>query len=258
MTTLPASCQGELQSWPRSEWIDGLFFGVRKLVVAWDDRVDMLNWLAAPGHDGWPYPDGPPALLRRAKILPLADERGGGAQLPPDSHFAKYDMAVIECHYSTRGPVYLGGRLIDESLVPTFEHILVNYQKLKWEDDTALVPDDAFGKLICGFDYIIKYYRLPLIPAWVLTHVGCVNANNVPAMTLDLTFPAGTLQYKYPTLTRSITLGRISGWDVTVRYGYRGTGWWKHWRAATGRYESVFYTDSGDQYYNYPGTNMVL
>ena len=237
---------GEVHGYPKSRWVNGEFFGVRRVRCAWADRVSLMDELDG---DSWPYADGVSnAIAREAIINPLP------AQLTADGNKASYEYAIVTIKYSTVGPQLNGSDWIEESVSPYVVTQRLDYEALEWTDGTALAYLESPGKILYGLQYMLKFYNVSVIPSSVLSRVGYVNSNSVNSYSLGMTFYPGRLLYGGALLTRRVSWGGSWNWDVTYYFKYHPHNWNYFWRTETNQYETVKITSSGDTFQPYPTT----
>ena len=243
---------GEVHGFPKSRWVNGEFFGTRKLRCAWADRADLLEELDGAA---WPYADGPYAdesdggnsyaIAREATIEPLP------AQLTADGNMASYEYAIVTVKYSTVGPQLHSTNWIEENLDTTVITQRIDYRGLAWGDGTDLTSLEAPYKILHGLIYSIKYYNVTAVPAAVLTYVGYINSNQVTASSLGLNFAAGKLLYAGARLSHRSSWAGSWLWDVTYYFKYHPAGWNYFWRASTNQYELI------DGFTPYPSASFL-
>lgn len=271
-----ASLEGEESGYPQSEWIESNFRAVRRLIVGWEDRRELLDQLATPPNDEYPYDEGTPnALARRAKIYPLPKQEQINAS---GSDIAVYRKAIVEVEYSTVGPSWYRSNLIRETLTPSTQRAALDSQHFRWSNQTT---DGTFGnnnvvvlsqetptRSSRAFDWTIEYWHLMALPLWIEAPIGCVNSNPVPAPTLGYVFPPESLLYKGSTITRTVKLNMVLTQTVKAHFGVifptladgGGTmqrNWNMHWRASQQRY-GWLKTVTGNIYRSYPRVPFQL
>ena len=247
---------GEASGYPQSEWVEGEFRAVRKLIVVWDEIRDALDQLDTWPNQQYPYPEGTTdALARSAKIYPMPRAEQVNAV---GSEFAEYRLGYIEVTYSTSGPQWYNGQLVDEELQPSATVHHIEHNILRWGDGKPLADDSAgIMRLEYGFDYIIHYPRVTVLPGWLMAMTGCVNSNTVVAPTLGLTFLPETLLYKGTTLKQKVGISGVRHQEIWVRFGIKSNDfmpvtWNMAWRTSTAQPENVFLIAGGAQYKSYP------
>lgn len=136
------------------------------------------------------------------------------------------------------------GRFISESISPTVEFLSMDHDKLKWTtgDDTGieLNSKESPGIRIEGMVYTVTLFRETSIPTGVLTAIGKTNLNEVKSPRLGLDFPAGTLLFGEPNITKESNLDNKTNLTVTYNFKYREKGWNKFFRAETGLFEKIY------------------
>ena len=241
----------EMAGYPRGVWQEGEFVGTRKLRCAWTDRAALVSDFSDTANMGWPYDNGPSdALARYAADFPVGKQ---GVDLT-DVHLATYEEAEVIVKYYTRGPTLIGGAtLISERLQPDVTTKRVSPGFLRWDDnDGAVVREhEAPDYMLYGLSYIRKYHGLLTVPGWVLANVGTCNSNILGTYILGLSFPAETLKYIPPTIEDTVSMARITTFDVTTRYRYRPASWNKHWHQESATYRDL-YVAGGDRWVRYP------
>lgn len=252
MTSAIASFEGEIPGYPKGKWDTGYFYGVRKVIVGWADRLALLQELDTQALGTWPYIDGPSwAIARRAEIDPLGD----GQTNATGSQLASYEKAQVTIYYSTKGPRWVNNQLYEEKIEPAAEYHTVNPDKLCWGSagGTDLTKTESFGRLFYHFDYVQIFHRVSASPFSIQSRVGYTNSNSVVAPQLGMTFAPGTLLFKPPVMSHSVTLSGGDSWDLYIRYGFHPAGWNKVWRQSAMSYQDV-YVKGGSQYRNFPST----
>jgi len=220
------------------------------LQCAWTDRWSLADDIVG---NQLAYPDAANLFGKSASIRPLASQGAASSQS------IEYTDALVTITYANLDPSEgeeSGEDLLSESLEPTAEFMTLDYHDFIWSDDSSpLKEGEAPGKLILGLEYQRTLYKQTSIPGSVLTLPGHVNSNSVTASTLGLTFPAGTLLYKCPTLNRTITSDGEYRWTINYKYSVRYTGWNKYWRASSGAWAEIK-TKAGATYKSYPEAAM--
>lgn len=239
----------EVNGQPVENWGEDEFTATRQLRCAWSDRLQLMADLIG-GRDVYPYFDsGSRLTARTGGAVPF------GRQVGESGVTASYETALVTINYSTKGNDKEGnqGDLYSETLEPNVEFLTLGHEDFRWgsADGEALKENEAPGRLIRSLDYLLTIYQVYAIPSAVLDLIGCVNYTSWLADLLGLTFPAGTLLYNPPQITRKITFEEIEPWTLSFRFSYRPDGWNKFWRQKTQQFESIYHKDEG-LYYNYP------
>ena len=256
--------QGELDGYPQSEWYDGEFRAVRRLVVGWDDVRKLLDQLDSPPDDQYPYPEGTPnALARRARTFPYSAQTN-----PASAEKAHYDLAIVEVHYSTRGPQWHKGNLIHEYLEPAGGMHGVNHANLRWNSNAGVPAEaaDNIRRMEYAYDYCIKFHRLLAPPQWLAEATNCINLNVVVSPTLGWMFRPYSLLFKGVSVGQTVSpAGGVTHQSVTARFGlHPDNNWFLHWKAdggtdGTGQYAGLFIAGAGGgQYRAYRAVNFLI
>lgn len=146
-------------------------------------------------------------------------------------------------------------QIFSEAIDPTAEFITVPADDFRWGSDTGdkLKPDEAPGKLLVGLDYVLTYYNMTSIPSAFFTLIDHCNASGVSSTFFGYTFPAETLLYNTPSVSRSTTFSGTGKMTLKVRFTYKPTTWNKFWRSKTSSYEYMYHKDGGGSHYpNFP------
>lgn len=225
---------------PKSTLNEGEFYSVRRLRCAWADRVTLINELNTGTNLQYPYPDGTTAaLIRRIDI-----ENDGRQSGKDENDRVSYVSAVLNVHYSTRGPVLLGDFLVTERLEPNTFTIPIPNQAVRWGDGTSL-PDRFADNVatINSFSYVWQLHDALVVPTWLSSRIGTCNFNTVVATTLGYSFAPGTLRYTPGVIQTSYRFGQIIRYDVVVRYEHNPFGWNNFYRSDTGTWEPLYLAD---------------
>lgn len=260
------SLQGEADGFPRWRWDGNHFYGIRKLILDDSDVPSLLVQLCTPPTDQYPYAHGAvDALARRVEGAPISAQTNPTGQMT-----AGYDEVGVLIYYSTRGPWWYNGVLMEEWLTPSEERYPLNRDKLAWGSSTPSATNPKFRRYAYAFksyfslDYVIHYHRLQVPPAWLEARTGHVNANSVAAPRLGLTFAPETIKYLGADVHQTFSFAGVQSVDAVVRYRFRPVSWHKEWRidgmsggSRTGAFEYVYVID-GARYKNYPTTTFGI
>lgn len=160
-----------------------------------------------------------------------------------------YDVAEVSVSYSTEIT-----DTISESLEPTAKFQTLDYRRFRWGSTSGdpILEAEAPGKLVRGLNLVRTYYHLdPPLPTELLTLYGSCNNTAYVSSLLGLTFPAETLLFEPPSLSRAIKSNGEKAFNLTLKFNVNYAGWNTFWRAETGAYERIYDVDNG-QYDNYP------
>jgi len=235
---------------------DDAFETTVQLKCRWDQKIAVMNNMLI-GPSEWPYLPGQGIYASRASSVPFPGETGtrSGAA----NQFYTYDFALVTVAFE---PLSISGgenpTFFSESIEPSAEFITIPHTKFVWGTGigTDLKPEEAPGKVLIGFDYVVTLFNVVSVPSWVLTLVGCCNSAAVTSPSLGFTFPLQTLLFNPPKISRTVALGGSNRYQISTRYTYRRDGWNKFWRAESNppAFESMYHKDlPGDVIYlNYP------
>lgn len=237
----------------RRESFDGVSAtGIVQLKVPWASRYAVMMEIVG-GKAAWPHP-GIYAFGSSAGCRPLeaAGETAGQS--------LEYEYALIDFTYKSPGsgkddpddPV----NLVSESLEPTVEFLTLDHKRFIWKSDLMpLLEKEAPGRQIKGMNLVRTFYNVePPIPISILNLAGSVNDATVNSTILGLSFPAETLLFNQPSLSRTIkTDGSGLAFNITTKFTYKKEGWNKFWRQKTQIYDEIYdLDDQANVYKNYP------
>lgn len=247
----------ELDGWPQSYWDRGDFYGERRLLCAWSDRVSLLNELDADFQ--WPtslYPEGPSAALARtARVIPF-----GRMPLTSSQNYAEYEWAIIQVHYSTKGPKWdaINKLFIEETMDPAFMSFSVDNANLRWKnDDKRVEPNDAPVNHDCLLEYQIAFHFLTSLPTWILARPGLCNSNTFITAGLGISFAPYTIKYMGSSIRGTYSLAKLPRYHVTAKFLFKWSEWNKFWRHDTAAWEYMVNKD-GDDYIQHTPVVMNL
>ena len=255
----------EIQGSPVETWTLEGFQATRTLMCDWADRKTLVGELA-----GLTYPliaNTGSIALQLGSVPFEAENKGAGS-------VAAYEKALVTVEYGpSEGTVY------SESLEPTAEFLTEDYNRFQWgpnvggDPSTPLEENEAPGRLIRGFDYVLTRHNLVIVPTAVIDLIGHVNSATVtPLMGIfasggwgipSISFAAETLLFQPPTITRTTTIAGVEGATCVYRLTYKpnweagvALGWNYFWRAETQKYEAIYQKDSVFQAELYPTGNF--
>lgn len=253
----------ELDTYPRTLWVKGVFLGTRRLKCAWSDRITLLRELDSVENVSWPYGDGP----SDAFLFKVDDDPLGRQTEPIDAveHKATYDYAILTCWYANEGPRLYGNQLITESLSSDYSGATLPYCNFRWDSGvgTLLHPQEAPKIELYSFVLTQIFHRVYGVPTWVKARMRRVNPLAYATYSLGLVFPAETMLYQPPHIVSTAKLWGANTYDIIVRYaihpswadelpsGQVALGWNSFWRLETSRYEPI-YMAGGGRYIQYP------
>ncbi len=141
--------------------------------------------------------------------------------------------------------------LISEEIRPSVEFQKLDHRMFKWSSGDPLLEPEAPGRQNHGLDFVRTYFLVTAIPSAVLTLFGKCNADSVVATTLNLTFPAETLLYREPAISRTISTQGADYYTLQIPFAYQAETWNKFWRAKTKSWEKIQYVDGSGDYDNF-------
>jgi hypothetical protein len=248
----------EMHGYPKSRWEHGEFTSERLLMCYWADRVDVLFWLDA--NFFYPYADGPQeALIRGVHIEPF-----GVSTASEGSSYAAYEWCLLRVIHSTKGSKWNAYNMVrmEETIYPSASLLSVPLDNLRWASDEEPLPEGMrLGYDEHRMDYVVKFERLKMLPSWILTWPGTVNANLLISPTYGLYFQPGVVKYMGAVCRRVQNfspyggIGSVPTFDVTAMFQIKPSGWNKYWRADTMTWDDIETTD-GTPYIQYPTINM--
>lgn len=252
---------------PTEMWTENGLTATVHLRCVWANRYtvmgDILNNIR--GYPNLLSTEGSPiSWAATGSITPVARNTA----VASDEQSVKYEQALLEIQYQPTENNRTGAgtpedpyvySLFSESLEPTAEFLTVNPEGLFWEND-GLIPlkhEEAPGMLIPSFDYMQTRYRLSTIPSEVLTLIGHCNDAEIKSELLGLDFPAETLLFQPPTMSRQIDSNGDGLWTLHTRYQYKASTWNKYWRSNRASAGPIYKKKEGtvddyDEYKAYP------
>ena len=251
----------EMQGSPsESQARSGAKIATRQLICDWGDRWTLLGQIQ---NDAYENESGTGMICTGATSAPVLGANSGATTI------STYEKALITANYSIvtfeSDP---SGVNITESIEPNAEFLTVSPKRLRWTNATGdqVVDDEAPGKLLIGFDYVINKENLVEVPSTILTLINKVNAASISPTSegLDhLIFPAETLLYQPPSIARSFNEDGDAVWNVSYRLTYKPNidvsgvkrGWNYYFRVKDGAGEEgnfdTMFNFNGNQYLAY-------
>lgn len=222
------------------------------LRVPWSDRYNVVNDLINNQYE-WPQVDNE-AFVSSVAVRPVLTKytESDGAII--------YEEALITVQYSTDDAQVRdeSGNRFSESIEPHSEFITLDHKRFRWGSASGepLEENEAPGRIVRGFSLVRTLYAVPSISSTILSLPGCVNNAQYISAVLGLTFPAETLMFGDPVISRTVVLGGSSSWDVTLRFSFKPDGWNKFWRSQSQAYEQIYDVQGSAVYKNYPLANF--
>lgn len=207
----------------------------RRLRCAWGARSLLARQLmgytngAGVSFETATLPDYDDVYVSDVNIAPAP---GQTLQDSSDPQHTSYEQAILTVQYksddsSVSTTPGSGTERFSESLECAKEFLTLPGKKLYWDSaNTQTVGDGAGPSLILPMlTWVYTRRRVQNIPNGAVNGIGLVNAAAVTAQTLGISFAKETLLYDTISLQRVVTFNGTLGWDVTVRFVHRPTGW---------------------------------
>lgn len=243
----------EFEKSPEEGYGERGFEATRTLRCAWADRLTLAQELQGIFFRSGAYTLDLPHLyphLDVARCVGVPNIVGHDDDRPmpdgADTSVATYTFALLTVKYGVlfpNGGLGVDGReLTDETIEPFSEFLTLPPDDLTWgSGGDPLTADEAPGQLFRGFNWVFTRTNVLSIPSEYASLIGCVNNASITSTALGFTFPAETLLYTPPTLSRKMNPdGVTSKWTLTLRMSFKPQEWNKFFRAATGTYEEIF------------------
>jgi hypothetical protein len=230
------------------------FQATRLLRCAWADRLTLADELQGSFLSGGSYVTNLPHLYpHRAGVrcTSVPNIVGHDADRPQayggDTKVAAYAYALLTVNYTVAGQPPTGGggsvELVDETITPFSEFTTISPKDLTWGGigGTPLTNDEAIGKLFRGFNWQYTRLNVASVAPEYATLIGCVNNAAITSTRLGFTFPAETLLFQPPILTRRVNADGVSSkWTIQTNLSFKPQGWNVWFRASTGAYGAIF------------------
>lgn len=241
----------ELQGTPiRLVTQDGMK-GIRKVVMAWDDVPEFIDTIWDSGNNRWPteYDSNWAAYLWKLRADPMTNSQSS----EQNTHYLDYQLAVVTLGYTTHAMALNVTGVVSETFDGIEHWVSLGYRDLYWVTGgvkTYLTPDEqsAVQLPMPKAHYIREERGVASIPAGCLAYMGHINNTIVHADVLDLDFAVGTLMYKKPRISRTLTTAGNTRYRIVHSAAFNPQGWDKFPRKETGQYEHVYRKSDGDQY----------
>jgi len=222
------------------------------LIVPAADRYIIVSEILANAYV-WPH-GANPAIASKIGIVPAPNSNAtevNGTLL--------YDFYHLNIAYTTKKPE--GGQTTDgdgnvysEELVPLTEHQTLDYNDYEWDNSNPLKEGEAPTKIVRSFNYVRTIFNLqPPLSGSLLDAPGCVNNAAFLSPSLGMFFPAESLLFGDPKISRqySLTTG-FSGITLQTSFAFRKDGWNKFWRAKTNAWAEIKKKSDGAVVKPYP------
>lgn len=203
----------------------------------------------------WPHTASmaPDSRATRASVVPAPNSR----VISTAQNGLVYEDYLVTLYFSNSASrsgqqTDNNGNIYSEELRPHAEALRLDHKDFMWSNKDPVKEGESPIRIVRSFDLVRTIYDLrPPLPSLLLDGPGCVNASSYLSPTLGLNFPAETLLFGDPSMSRSLTQQGFTGIILTLTFSYRKDGWNKFWRAKTQSYESIQKLD-GLEYKNHP------
>ena len=221
------------------------YHGERLLECAWDDRQEIILSLLSESAPGYPHADGTVSAIVRDIRPESRGAIGGTADL------ASYSRCILRVIYDTKGPRWVNGLYVNESMYPT----IINVQTpggLQWSDDSWVSKDEMSSVMsVVGWQHEITVGRATSAPPIATSYIGTVNASAKSCYYLPYYFASQTVKFGPPHVSShtSYTTGTV--YTYSYRHAINPFGWNKFWHSANQAWEYLYDAD-GNYYTQYP------
>lgn len=240
-----ASLDGPLGLSPREKtnWREGVFEAVREIECDWADRVAVYNSLI---NTEYPYIAGTEAYAFAGDFVGWGESSDVGS-----GGMISYEKARLRVYYDN-AIEYVDGLWLSERLLPSGEFRQLDARSFQWDSGgspgTMLRDEEAPAMRQVFLDYYITYYRVPSLPAAILTHIGCCNNAAVESYTLGLTFQPETLILASAPARRTLSTATTRAWELSYHFRFTPFGANKFWRPETNQWEFIYWMGSSTRY----------
>lgn len=242
------------------------FTATRILVCDWEDRLTLAKELRGYtehsgdtiiNHESHRYPHNEQLIAMSVSIAGM-----GVVSSPASLMVAEWTKGVLTVQYAV--PEWSGSEdnegpttLVSESIEPAAEFLTVSGKKLYWDASQAdlIGEDEEIPYLIRMAEWVFTMHRMPYVPSGSWTLIGHCNSSGVASKSLNFTFPAETLQFKAPRLSREITTDGYGAWQIEYRMTYNPQGWNKRFNPKTAAWATVYDSD-GDELVFHPKSDF--
>jgi hypothetical protein len=253
----------ELEGSPIETWDTNRGGGVsatRRFLCAWNDRYEVLRAFLASG--GAVYSHHPLASQVRAlsgSVQPFTRAKMVDSGV---AGRAAYNSAEVAIQYGV-SKLDASGDLFSESIEPVVEMETLDHTKFRWKTGDAakakLLPNEAPARPRSSIDYVLTRYQMTSVPSYAFDYLNNVNAAPVVASAWGYTFPAGTLLFGEPDISRRVNLDlNAFGFDVSYRMTYNPNGWNRFFRPDIGDYDEMVNRETGEVYKPFPEANFEV
>jgi len=228
--------------------------------VAWVDAPTLLLELQGTASGSaerervlpHAHPFRPETLFQQGVLGPFDPNIAMVTNPDGDDRFAAYSHAKLTCSYAI--PAFPPGdagtpdaTFVDESFNPRAEFLTIPAKDLYWDAGKAeaLTDADAPQKLIKMGDWTFVDNWSATFPAFILPLMGKINAADVIAPRLGITFDDTTLLFQPPRATAVLNTEGVQGWKLEYNLAYKESGWNVFWH--NGNFVRIF-DDNSDPF----------
>ena len=242
------------------------FTATRLLICGWEDRLTLAKELRGYtehsedtiiNHEAHRYPHNEQLIAMSVSIAGM-----GVVSSPASLMVAEWTKAVLTVQYAV--PEWSGSEdndgpttLASESIEPAGEFLTVSGKSQYWDaaKTNQIGEDESIGILVRMADWVFTMHRMTHVPSGSWSLIGHCNSSAVNSRSLNFSFPAETLQFKAPRLSREITSDGYGAWQIEYRFTYRPNGWNKKFNKKTSAWATV-YDDNGSAVVYYPKSDF--
>jgi|GEM_PF-4486499 len=233
--------------------------GIRQVHMAWSDVGTFLDQIWDSGNNRWPaeYDSNWAAYIWKVKAGPMENSQSSAQ----NEHYLSYNDAVLTLEYNSNVAALNSTGVVSETFDGVDLWQSLGHRNLMWnsgqvDDPTYLKPDEQSTVQIATPKalYIREEKGVISIPSGCVSCIGHTNNTLVHADVLGINFPAGTLMYKKPRISRQFTTEGYTRYRIIHTAEFDPQYWNKFLRKATGQFEYV-YNENGEQF-EYPTADL--
>lgn len=275
-----AIARDEVSGSPRESYGDGGFKANAEFICKWEERHDLAHEIMGGGRlvgttmvrdDPERYPFFLEAFAQDIEIEPLANSKVLEAD-PAYPGRCRYEKATVRVTYAVppyrvvlTGSATQGKDWVTETIEPSAEFITLPGQKCYWDtsQNEELADNEGPGFIVRMMEWCYTRHKLISIPPEIFTMVGAINETPVKSPTLKGIlptdgFPAKTLLYNPPRITRVVLADGTTAYDVEMRFSYRTDDWNLHRKAGAATASGSYFIWKPQAIYNASGEQVSL